>query len=411
MRASVGKTIARFNAASRNSSSRPASVIERQTNGPSGLGELQDIAAGIFHSAALAWGRTLNYPIEPSRDLLLIYNTNSSDSIAVKNYYLTNRPFVSDALQLGIVGTNVQYFGGMDMDFYASGNDFTNGLLNPLLAWYAANPTKRPGFMVCFLDVPTAMDGNVLFKESLSAGDRIRRAVRYRPPYITYINMGAPPDYGETNRLPDCFAYIDKLARFGSNYSPGKIAISASAGGYGNDYYFLDDKQTFLEPHHYAVALPVYQSLLAQGISSNVLNFFVDTTNTVRYCTNVAGYLSWGSYAWGSFYSAPFVNSVQFGGNSSWYIIETVESNNGRRYSQGQGDYAEWFWHDSFGRTNYEGTPVGMVGHVAEPNTFGVNDGSIYFGLWQKGKYFAIGAWQSQGAPHLLVVGDPFVRR
>ena len=60
-----------------------------------------------------------------AQDLLLIYNTNSSDSLAVKNYYLTNRPFVRNAMVLGI--------GGFAGEIYTNLVQFPNDLLSPLL--------------------------------------------------------------------------------------------------------------------------------------------------------------------------------------------------------------------------------------------------------------------------------------
>ncbi len=120
--------------------------------------------------------------------------------------------------------------------------------------------------------------------------------------------------------------------------------------------------------------------------------------------------MSWGYYEWNSSYS--FYNgNVRFTGNSEWYIMATAESFNGILGSGGHGDYAEWFWHDAFGRPNYQATPVGAVAHVDEPSLPGVQDGTIYRGSWHRGKYFAICAWASKRTDLLLVVGDPFVRR
>ena len=229
--------------------------------------------------------------------------------------------------------------------------------------------------------------------------------------------MGAPPNFDETNRLPDCFAYIDKLARFGSNYSPGKLAISASAGGYGNTHYFLDDEKRYYfqdntneVPVYGGFITNVYSGLLRMGLSPSLINYVPSTSEFYRHGTNLAGYMSWGFYGW--FTSYPWYNGrVRFTGNSEWYIMATAESFNGILGSGGHGDYAEWFWHDAFGRPNHQATPVGAVAHVEEPGLDHINDGTTYFGLWQRGKFFAICAWDSQRTPFLLVVGDPFVRR
>lgn len=38
----------------------------------------------------------------------------------------------------------------------------------------------------------------------------------------------------------DCLAYIDKLASFWTNYSSGKVIISAHGGGYADTNYYID---------------------------------------------------------------------------------------------------------------------------------------------------------------------------
>ncbi len=74
-------------------------------------------------------------------------------------------------------------------------------------------------------------------------------------------------------------------------------------------------------------------------------------------------------------------------------------------------DYAELFSSGSFGRTNYQATPVGTVGHVFEPHGSGINDPTRYFTLWQQGRNFAFCAWHSKRTMFLVLTGDPLVRR
>jgi hypothetical protein len=129
--------------------------------------------------------------------------------------------------------------------------------------------------------------------------------------------------------------------------------------------------------------------------------------------TNVAGYMTWGAdalmnpgYATNS--------AVKWHGNSGWWIIETVESFNGCNYGgEVQGTFRKWFARDAFGGRNYLNTPVGAVGHVWEPTVAGINDSSIYFGLWARGKKFAVAASASQQPwmRYYIIFGDPFVRR
>lgn len=386
-----------------------------QTNVPEGLVNIRDISAGHQHSASLAENEALEYPVNVSEDVLLIYNrsTNCPDSVTLKDYYVAHRPFMSSALQFSIDGPGGEYYQATNG---GSGGApiFTNALLVPLLNWYAANPTVRPRYIICFLDVPRW----VWDVPGLNVGQVIRDSLPYRPPYVNYIDMGAPPVMFETNRLPDCLAYVDKLARFASNYSPGKVIISASAGGYGNDQYFFDDVHTIAGAGACGPGVGIYAGyleLLAQGVSSNWLNYTCLSTDPIRYGTNLAGYMSRGSYGWGPYFNLAVVEPtprVQFKGNSEWYIMATVESYNGRREtSHQQADYAELFWSGSFGRTNYQATPVGTVGHVHEPIGYNVNDPVRYFGLWQRGHNFAFCAWRSQRTPVMVATGDPLVKR
>jgi len=98
-------------------------------------------------------------------------------------------------------------------------------------------------------------------------------------------------------------------------------------------------------------------------------------------------------------------------GNSSRWIIQTVESYNGQRYATDQGTISDWFSQDAFGGTNYSNTPVGAVSHTDEPGLPGVNDPATYFGLWASGKNFAICAWNSRETPDFQAVGDPLVTK
>jgi hypothetical protein len=104
----------------------------------------------------------------------------------------------------------------------------------------------------------------------------------------------------------------------------------------------------------------------------------------------------------------------QWRGNSRWWIIETIESWNGKRDDLGANtsNFLQWFSENAFGGVSYSNTPVGAVTYVFEPRVSGVNDASSYFGLWASGKNFAICAWDSwSGHPAFQPVGDPFVTK
>src|SRR5258705_3623192 len=104
--------------------------------------------------------------------------------------------------------------------------------------------------------------------------------------------------------------------------------------------------------------------------------------------------MSWGSHS-ALFNEYPKNRTVVWHGSSSWWIIETPESFNGRR-DTGQGNFTQWFSRYAFGSTNYENTPVGAVSHTEEPSLVGINDPVRYFGYWNRGKTFASCAWNSK---------------
>jgi len=143
---------------------------------PTGRDDLTTIAAGAYHSLAAVFSPLVQYPVEVSQDLLLIYNTNSADSAFVKDYYLAHRPMVSEANVLGLGYTNPVSPGHYET---ISPPELTNQLFTPLLSWLEANPTKRPQYVILFMDLPARVS-------SSSA------APAYNEPYDAWNYPGTP---------------------------------------------------------------------------------------------------------------------------------------------------------------------------------------------------------------------------
>lgn len=234
------------------------------------------------------------------------------------------------------------------------------------------------------------------------------------------------------NGTNDCFRYIDKLASVWTNFSPVKLIISASSGGYMNTDYLLDDIRhggagwAQYSDDYSAVGYQLWVSgvtngLLASSVSQSSILFFdgIETiSNTIpnnlthpSTATNLAGYMSWGGHSsLGANYSVN--GTLPWGTNCGWWIIETIESFNGFRvHSYALAGFLDWFSPNSFAGTNYNyyNPPVGAVSYPDEPG--GPSNGAIYFGEWARGKVFALCAWNSRLTPHLQAVGDPFVAR
>jgi len=386
----------------------------KETNVPSTLSNIKLIAAGGYHTLASMFLRTVQYPVDVTRDLLLIYNTNSADSATVLNYYLAHRPMVSGANVLGIgySGIFVTNGGG---SYYAyitnktvyetiTPSGLTNQILAPVQAWLNSNPTKRPQYVILFLDVPSRVDDSATTGANypFNYGGNGNASVSYQlatnfpgwSPFVTHINM---------NGTNDCIAYIKKLADMDTNNS---LVISANARNYGNANYVVDDSSGF-DSRYVTNAIT---GLTQNGVPLSSIIYASRGQPHITQTTNVAGYISWGVHS-GFPPTYAIDGTVQFTGNSGWYPIETIESFNGQRYRTDQGTFVTWFSSNAFGGTNYSNTPVGAVSHTDEPGESGVNDASTYFGLWAAGKDFAICAWASLGTSTFQAVGDPWVTK
>jgi hypothetical protein len=290
-------------------------------------------------------------------------------------------------------------------------SDYTNYFVPPISNWLASNPTKRPQYVILLQDLPSryyfASGQETSVQLDLRYNGLTNYPLRWNP-FVTSINMNG------TDGAADCLAYIDKLAYFGSNYSPGKVIITPRAGGYGNtNWYFDDDLITNVFQYDLGAAAGV-TNLVS---SSNI--FVAPNLQINSRATNVAGYFSPG---WdGGTGDTNFFRdgTVHFYGQSGWYIMGTVDSFSGQRdeYPEfPQADFLTWFASNSLGGTNYSNTPVGAVGYVDEPHG-GQWGKPLYYGDWASGMTFAICAWQAQyfgwsgQAVFFQAVGDPFVRR
>ena len=343
------------------------------------------LAAGGGHTLVGIFSPFVQYPVEVSQDLLLIYNSNSADSIAVKDYYLAHRPMVSDANVLDV---------SCSTEETDNLNNFTNTVIRPVLGWLRTNPTKHPNYIVLFPRVPTRFDGNA----DSCASVLIRNNFPGTKPVVTCINL--------TN-VNDCLAYIRKIESFGTNHCPGRLVVSASAGGYRNTNYVFDftPNNPYLKRHGIMAATGVTNN----GAAPQAVTLAMGSDSPLTNAANVSGYLSLGRHGWAGRDFA-MDGSVKFTGNSGWFVMATVESNNGLWWESTFGGYMHWLSRTAFGGTNYENTPVGAVCHVQEPGDLGTS-ADVYFGLWQAGKTFGICSSCSRVSRTVQAIGDPFVCR
>ena len=367
----------------------------------------------------------MQYPIDVSKDLLLIYNTNSADDSNVCAYYLANRPMVSNANVLGIGCTNIETIVPSDMTNIEA--QITN--------WLFLNPTKRPSYLVLFQDIPSRV--NTITDPSQNyngTGGTFYPSVQYQLrywtaknwyPFVTSINMNGsnsaapynspynlntnyPTNLFSSDGTNDCIAYINKLTNFGNTGSNvGQLVISGIAAGYGNTNWYFDDSVVgYVAPGPGGLGYQAAQMVSATDPFASI--FYSYNTNFTK-GTNVAGFYSLGYH--GNFDPTYAIDGTNvFLGNSGWYIIDTDESFNGERYESGQGNFLEWFSTAAFEGSSYSNTPVGAGSNVDEPGTTSC-DPALFFGYWAAGKNFAYCACNSSaGARWVQVIGDPFTK-
>jgi hypothetical protein len=367
---------------------------------------VKHIAAGGDHTITAIFSSWVQYPVDVSKDLLLIYNTNSLDSSNVCQYYLTHRPMVSNANVLGIGCTTNPIFWPPD---------FTNVFQAQVQTWLSNNPTKRPLYVILFQDIPAEVNwttdaemvnGNPSVQYQLNAWTAPGRS-----PFVTSINMNGLSEgtnFNSSDGTTDCIAYIDKLASMASNNPPGTLFISASAGGYRNANWYFDDSS--VAGSFGNLGYEAEQGVFTANPSATV--FYSNNFAIITNGTNVSGYYSPGFH--NGYFSDGYATNGQivFSGSSGWYLIETDESFNGHRIA-GQGNYLSWYASNAFGGTHYSNTPIGAVTQTQEPG-IALNNPYIYFGLWASGKIFASCAWNSfysgNGARYPQMVGDPFTK-
>lgn len=368
-----------------------------QCNAPTWMADVKLLTAGGNQTAASVFSPLAQYPVHVSKDLLLIYNTNSLDSSNVCAYYLAHRPMVSNANVLGI---------GCVTNETAYPAEFTNQIVGSLSAWLQTNPTKRPQYAILFLDIPSRVNTNrapTIYDQSTNARSP---SVSYQlhtnwtgwQPFITHINM---------NGTNACKAYVDKLSNFGSQYTLGELILSPSQGGYGNTHFYFEDAQ---RTNRY-LGQSASSVVLGTGWPSNLVTYASWSQPHIWAATNVCGYFTWGYNAYMG--SAWVTNGVRFYGQSSWYLAATGESYSGVRtnWLTEQPVFLEWFSSGALGGSNYANTPVGGVTHVDEPYEGGISAIDIYFRLWAAGKPFGTCAWNSRNTVYYQAVGNPLVRR
>lgn len=339
--------------------------------------------------------------IDPSKHILIVYNSGSSNSTNLKTYYTGNRPLFSGANVLGIACPSTET---------TSYNTFLTGIRQPIINYLTGvSGTKPIRYIINMMEIPTRVSDTITSSVPVQLASAfkslgLRNGTNYEmsnnrfslgeyqgnTALITYINFG---------NYSDCTGYIKRI-------SSNQTGIYLT-GNTQNTGYYIDDTNilypdfypTFCSGRYLRPALN--QNSAIKYLYRPVGNGYITTGN------NIAAFVTWGAHA-GRGPNYAVNGQIRWGGNNNWYIMTTIESYNGLWNNAGtsQGNFTGWFSSGAFGGRNYENCPVGAVCHVNEPGLQGVAY-TGFFMLWERGFPFIEAAWQSRVTSYFLAVGDP----
>lgn len=381
--------------------------------------------------------------LSANKNLLIVYNTKSTDGKKITDYYLENRPGFSDANVLP-----VDYPGG-DGEISTIPN-YKQSIEKPLNDWIKNHPEKDIRSIVLVRGIPSRVydtdppsprksdtDANTFSIQSkLELKDYANGCVPYGYGLPTVINKivsaegtkecETPTDLGagfftkarfpESNGLitsldmgstEATLKYIDKLKTVHDAMKNPSIVISASNADLAGTKYYFEDINRFGEG----------SKLIAQKAASKLKDLNGNTIVDYRSpnqngfgpeIEDVAGLITWGvNGSRGAGYAKD--GNLRFTGKSDWFLIQTVESFNGMRDTT-HGNYISWFSKNAFGGSDYDKTPAAAIAHVDEPGVNGLNT-SYYFPCWNQGNLFIDCAWFSRASPMMEAIGDPWIRK
>jgi hypothetical protein len=355
--------------------------------------------------------------ISYAKRVLIVYNLNSNESIDLKNYYIQNRPGFADANVLGVSVPAVERI---------NQNLFETNLRKPVADWITSHPSTPIYYIVLMRGIPDRTFGTTSYSVDYQLSTALSSlGIRYGTPYGSETTQPySPTTYAGTTALimhmdmgssAATKAYINKLnSTYNKMANPNVIISGENAGISGTNYLLDDSEQAVYSPYkgsssiNYAMISSDKLALTSSGVPSSRIFYANFTSPHVTSGVNVRGYETWGANGGlGGNYAND--GKIVFRGNSSWFLIKTIESFNGQ-WVVWQGNFVDWYAANAFGGTNYSNAPIGAVTHVEEPLTTGVN-GPSYLKNWEAGMLLSESAWSSRRTPFYMAVGDPLVKK
>jgi hypothetical protein len=333
------------------------------------------------------------YETTASGNVLVVYNSNSSESDALKNYYTGTRPMFG---QVNILGADTP-----ETESFTSYAQYVSGLQNPVNS-FVTGSGKSVRYIVLLHGIPTRISSDPRLISTcwaLSTGLRQNSDLGYsgifygktgefildiyRPEQSALVTFITADSYGA------CSGYIARI----SQGQTGLFLTGESSNFYCDDYHVNGVNSAI--PNN-------ARSLSGAGVTGEK-NIY-SLSSHIYSGSDVAGYLSWGTNG-----GLPknYHDIISWTGHN-WYVIGTSESFNGQR-SSAQNSFTGWFGRTAFGGTNYENCPVGAMCHTEEPG--GPNFGDDFLKAWNSGIPFARCAWGNnrQNKQMTMIIGDPFV--
>jgi N-acetylneuraminic acid mutarotase len=344
--------------------------------------------------------------VDPSQNVLLVYNSTSSNSSTILNYYLSHRPGMASANSVAV---------SISSQEVVSESTYLAQMETPILNWLQAHPSRDIRFIVLMYDLPSRVSGGT------NSSVALRLAQAYSVPNITsgatyngtIMDQYNLKSYPGTRALVTTMnmgsvaattAYIDKLAAMYAAMPTPNLIISASASGHGGNKYLFEDAQGYAG---YPLGQGMQNTMTSNNPSANS-SYLAQNQTILNTVDSLSGYFSWGVHAGlPSTYATD--GTVTFTGQSNWFLIATAESFNGQ-LGCSQGCISSWYASNAWGGSNYSRGPAGAVGHVEEPYVGGINSG-YYFSMWETGFLFSEAAWLSRNTPYFIAVGDPLITK
>lgn len=334
--------------------------------------------------------------IDPSKHILVVYNSGTTPSTDLKTYYTGHRPQFSTVNVLNI---------NCDSGEMISYNNFVTGIRLPIINWITGNSGVKPiKYIVLLSDIPTRISNNNFYSVSYALSIGLQQmGFRDGKEYQWQSSKYSCAEFQRTTALvshinfnthADNIGYIDRI-------SENQTGLYLTGNRNNTGYYFEDYgapfEVTFVSGRH------LYSLLNAFPAAPYV--YRSKTDSPIITGNNIAGFISWGANG-GRGGSYANDGSIKWG-TGNWYIMTTIESYNGQR-SVWQGNYIDWFSSGAFGGTGWENCPVGAVGTTEEPLVNGT-EYYYYFTFWNSGLSFIDCAWANRSVPYFIALGDPLV--